>query len=188
MNLGDIGSAIGGVLSGGLTGLLGVGIQGILTYKTKQLDVQMQAAKFANDVEMKKADALIMEQEWKARTQIANVDAVSKENVADSQAFAISLNNEPQRFSDSSKVTATQEWLLVFLDLIRGLVRPMLTLYLCAITTFVYLEARSLIGSGIQPEQAISLLSKIVDTVLYLTVSCVLFWFGSRVKSRPPKL
>lgn len=188
MNLSDIGSAIGGVLSGGLTGIIGAGIQGVLALKTKQLDVQMQAAKLANAVAMKQADAAIMQQEWAARTKMAELTASSQEAVADTQAFQAAITSEPQRYSDSSKVTATQEWLLVFLDFVRGLVRPMLTLYLCAITTAIYLEARKLTGATIQPDQAVSLLSKIVDTVLYLTVSCTLFWFGSRQKARPPTL
>jgi hypothetical protein len=188
MNLSDVGNAIGGVLSGGLTGIIGAGIQGVLALKTKELDVQMQAAKLANDVAMKQADAAIMEQEWRARTQIAQVTAQGQEAAEDSKAFSAALTSEPQRYSDPSKVTTAQEWLMVFLDLIRGLVRPVLTIYLCAITTLIYLEAKSLIGAGIPQDQASALLSKIIDAVLYLTVSCVLFWFGTRQKSRPPKL
>jgi hypothetical protein len=189
MNLGDIGNALGGVLSGGLTGIIGVCVQRVSEYKSKQLDVQLNKDKYAHEVDMKKADAEIMAQEWAARSKIATTEAADHEAVADAQAFSTALTGEPQRYSDPSKVNVAQEWLLVILDTVRGLIRPVLTIYLCAITTVVYLQARELLGN--QPlgvDQASALLKTIIDTVLYLTVSCVLFWFGSRNKAKPPKV
>lgn len=188
MNLADIGNAIGGVVSGGLTGLLGIGVQRIFEYKSKQLDVQLNKDKYAHEVDMKKADAEIMAQEWAARTKIAATAAVAQENVADSQAFSAALTSEPQRYADPSKLNTAQEWIMVFLDFVRGMVRPSLTLYLCVITTIIYYQAHQLIGQGLNVDQAVGLVSRIIDTVLYLTTTCVLFWFGTRNKERAPKL
>lgn len=189
MSLADIGNALGGVLSGGLTGIIGVGVQRIFEYKSKQLDIQLQNQKFAHEVDMKKADAEIMAQEWAARTKIAATETAGASDVADSHAFAAALTSEPKIYADPSKITPAQEWLMVALDTIRGLIRPVLTIYLCAITTIVYLQARELMGN--QPlgiDQASAILKMIIDTILYLTVTCVLFWFGSRNKASPPKV
>jgi len=73
---------------------------------------------------------------------------------------------------------------MVVLDVFRGIIRPGLTLYLAVLTTIIYLQARSLMGAGMAPEQAAGLVSKIIDTVLYLCTTTVLFWFGSRAHDK----
>jgi len=186
MNIADI---VGGFLSGGATGLIGVAVQRVYEYKSKQLDIEMQAKQFDHEVAMRKADAEIMAQEWASRTKVAEVEASGKEAVADSQAFSVALTSEPQRYSDPSKVSQAQEWIFVFLDAIRGAIRPTLTIYLCAITTVIYFQAKDLLGNGapIKPDDAVDMVKLIVETVLYLTTTCVLFWFGTRNKQQPPK-
>ena len=103
------------------------------------------------------------------------------------QAFAASFN-EPVRYSEGVQATPTQAWLLLLLDLVRGLVRPGLTVYLCFVTTVVYLQARGLlVASPLTPEQAVGMVNQIIATVLYLTTTCVLWWFGTRSKQASPK-
>jgi len=190
MNLADIGNAIGGVVSGGLTGLIGIGVQRVFEYKSKQLDVQIQAQQQAHEVAMKEADAKIMAQEWAARTQVAQIQATAQVDAEDAKGFSAALTSEPQRYADATKLNSAQEWIMVFLDFVRGMVRPTLTLYLCVLTTLIYFQARQLIGStqGLTVEQAVGLVTYIVNTVLYLTVTAVTFWFGTRNKERAPKL
>lgn len=172
MNLADI---LGNVFSGGLTGLIGIGVQRYYEYKTKQLDLQAQNDKFSHEIDMKRQDLAIMAQEWAGRTSVASVEASDHANVADSQAFQTALTSEPSKFSDASKLTPEQEWVMVGLDLVRGLIRPTLTIYLCLLTTLLYFQTK-----GVPPDA--SVLKSIIDTILYLTTTCVLFWFGSRNK------
>lgn len=189
MSLADIAGAIGSVATGGLTGLIGGVAEKVYAYKAKQLDVQIQVQKFQHDLDMKKADAEIMNQEWRARTQVANIEAQDHAEVSANQAFSAALTAEPQRYSDSSKVTPAQEWLMVILDTVRGLIRPSLTIYLCLITTAIYIQSRELLGNNsLGVDQASALLNKIIDAVLYLTVLVVSFWFGSRSHAKPPKV
>lgn len=178
MNLiGDITSLFGG----GLTGIIGSVVSSVYAYKSKQLDIELQKEKYANEVELKKADAAIMAQEWTARTQIAATTAEAQMDSEASKAFAASLSSEPQRYAEGS-LTPRQTWLMVLLDFARGIIRPGLTLYLVVITTLIYFQARSLMGAGMSAEQAVDLLSLIVKTVLYLTSTTVLWWFGTRFK------
>jgi len=172
--------------SGGITGLVGTAIGSFFTYKSKQLDIELQKEKYANEIELKKADAAIMAQEWAARTQIAETTANAQVETEDAKGFTASLTSEPQRYAEGT-LTKTQNWLMVFLDFFRGIIRPSLTLYLSALTTLVYLQARSLINSGMSPEQAINLTSKIIDTVLYLTSTSILWYFGSRIHDKVRK-
>ena len=175
--LGLITSAFGG----GLTGLLGGVVDKVFTYKTKKLEIEQNRERFAHEVNMRKADAEIMAQEWAARTKVAEVEGAVKVDVADAVAFAASFN-EPERYAVN--VTEKQNWLMVGLDVARGIVRPGLTLYLCVLTTLLYLKAHKLVPSEIPTDQALGMVTEIQNTIMYLTTTCILWWFGTRNKAK----
>lgn len=181
-------SLISSIFSGGLTGLLGVAFQRFFDFlKVKQ---ELQAKKMDQDHELalRKQDAEIMAQEWAARTKVAEVEAAGREAVAAEEAFAKSFAMEPKQYSSKVQVGPVTGFMLVLLDFLRGIVRPGLTIYLCAITTMVYLEARAVLA-GIEvlsADQAIEIHTLIVSTILYLTTTCVLWWFGTRNRQKAP--
>ena len=184
-----IGTIFGSVFSGGATGLIGVGLQRYADYKNKQLDIQLAKQKFDEDLALKQVDMQMMEKEWAGRVQVAQTEAEAAAEVAASKAFEASLTSEPKRYSEGVQVGAFWGGLLVLLDLFRGLVRPALTVYLCAISTLIYLQARELVGKeNLSPDQALQIENLIVGTILYLTTTCVLWWFGTRNKQQVPKL
>lgn len=181
-----LGTVFSSIVAGGMTGILGVVVQRFFDMKNKTLDMQLIEKKHAHEVQMKRVDAEIMDKEFANRTQVANIEATSREAVADAQAFASSFN-EPQRYSDSVKPSLGQAWLLVILDFIRGIVRPALTVYLCAVTTLIYLNAKATIDEYPMPhEDAVNLINTVVNTILYLCSTCVLWWFGTRNKQKAP--
>ena len=169
------------VVGGGATGILGVIAQRFADYKNRQLDIQLEEKKFAHEVELKKVDAEIMEKEWAARTKVAEVETAGASDVADSQAFAASYSLEPKRYS-SETMTAGQNWLMVILDFMRGIVRPALTIYLCLLVTLLYREAHDLMDTPLTGDQKYDLIVKIVYTVLYVWTTCTLWYFGTRNK------
>lgn len=171
------------VFTGGLTGVLGVGIQRVFEFKTKKLELEANRDLYDHQVRMKQADAAIMAQEWAARSKIAEAESATAMDVADSAAFAKSFSMEPQRYSEGH-FSRGQNWLMVFLDVFRGVVRPALTVYLCVLTTLIYLKCQTMLDDqAILPDQALDLTKTLVETILYLTTTCILFWFGSRNKS-----
>ncbi len=181
----DLLGGIASVLSGGVTGLIGSVTQRIFEYKTKQLEIDLQKQKFANEIELRKVDAQVMAQEWASRTQVAQVEATAQVDSEDAKAFSVALTSEPQRYS-TGPLSEKQNWLMVLLDFIRGVIRPGLTIYLCAITTAIYIRsARLLHGDVILPQMAYELVTQIINTILYLTTTCVLFWFGTRNPGKP---
>ena len=176
----DIFSGIASIFGGGLTGLIGSVTSKIYEFKTKKLEIELQKDKYANEIALKKVDAEIMAQEWAARTKVAEVEAEAKVDIEDSKAFNTALTSEPQRYAQGD-LTHTQNWLMIILDLFRGIIRPSLTVYLCAITTVIYIKANHILNSNlVLPSMAYDLVTQIVNTILYLTTSCVLFWFGTR--------
>ncbi len=168
---------VGSVLGGGVTGLLGAVVTKFTEYKTAKLNAE-------HEIAMKQADAQIMAQEWAARTKVAEIEGQAKVDAVDAQSFGESYKLEPTRYSDPAVLDKRQEWLMVLLDFMRGAIRPSLTVYLCVLTTMIYWQAHKLLGTNISQEQAVSLLNQIVNTVLYLTVTVVCWWFGVRTKTK----
>lgn len=174
----DILSVVTSILGGGVTGLAGTVIQNVYSYKAKKLDIELEKARHANELEQRRLDAEVMKQEWAARTQIAEVTAQGEVDKADAEAFAKSYDLEPERYSNPTTLTHAQNWFMVLLDSLRAVVRPAMTIYLCVLTSFIYFQTRGLITSN--PGDSFALLEKLVETILFLFVSVTLWWFGSR--------
>ncbi len=68
----------------------------------------------------------------------------------------------------------------MILDFIRGSIRPGLTIYLCVLTTLIYVQTRTLIGTAMPPDQAAAIVKEIISTVLYLCSTTVCWWFAIR--------
>lgn len=153
---------ISDIIFGGLTGLIGGIAQKVADYKTKKLELELLQKKTEAEIQLRKVDAEIMAQEWAQRTKIAEIETASED-------FKASFN-EPELYSANVKPTSKQGWLLVVVDFLRGFVRPFLTLYLCAVTTVMYLNTD---GGTINAQG-------VVDTILYLTTTACCWWFGSR--------
>lgn len=187
--LGVVGGAFTSIISGGLTGIFGVAVQRYADFKNKELDLKKDAQQQAHEIDMRKVDAEISAQEWASRTKVAEVEAAGMEAKADSEAFGESFKMEPVRYSDGVKPSVGQAWLFSILDFVRGCVRPLLTIYLCVVTTVIYWHAKALLsGTTVSAGEALDLVKLIVGTVLYLTTTCVLWWFGTRNKAQPPKI
>jgi hypothetical protein len=178
----------GSIFSGGATGLIGVIIQRWADYKNRQLDIQLERERRETEIAKRKADAEIMAQEWAGRTKVAQEEGLTAREVAESNAFAQSLFKEPERYS-SGKFTTAQQWILVLLDALRGSVRPLLTIYLCALTTYVWIQVRELVGSeSLDVAAALEVWKMVVQNILYLTTTVTLWWFGTRNKGPQPKI
>lgn len=185
-----LGTIFTSIISGGATGIFGVAIQRFFDLKKIDRDIQIESLRMNHEINLRKVDMEIMEKESAARVRVAEVEAEGREAVADAQTFAASFV-EPRAYSADVGVTKNQGWTLIALDFIRGLVRPGLTVYLCIITTLVYFQAYHLLereGVLMDVSRAMALIELVVGTILYLTTTCVLWWFGTRNKQKPPNI
>ena len=188
-----IGTLVSSILAGGATGLLGVIAQRWADYKNKQLDLALEKQRGELELAKRDKDAVIMEKEWAGRTRVADVESNAKMDTAESQAFAASFQHDKATYSVGALDKLRGWWgqllrfLLGLVDVIRGVVRPGLTIYLCVITTLMYADAHRLVGGGLTATEALDLVKMIVATVLYLTTTCVLWWFGTRNRQAAPK-
>lgn len=171
------------VASGGATGIIGAGIQTFAAYKTKQLEIQQEKDKQAHEVAMVQANAAVMAQEWAAKAQVATIEGEAKVEAEDAKAFAASMTGEPKQYAAGLVASPAQAWLMFSLDFLRGAVRPVMTFYLCVLTTVVVYQAHAVLqdkGFGLTVDQALATYTRAIDTVLYLSTTVTLWWFGTR--------
>lgn len=180
------------IVSGGATGLLGVVFQRFFDWLNVKANLQRDKLKYDHEANMKDKDAAIMAQEWAGRLKVSQTEADAAKDVASSQAFAQSLFKEPERYAVGE---APKNWMgtlgwfgLACTDILRGIVRPALTLYLCVLVTGIWYEAQALINKeDLDPSQALGIVTLLVDTILYVWTTCTLWWFGTRNAQQPPK-
>lgn len=191
-----LGSVLSSVFAGGATGLLGVGFKLYGDYKNKQLDLQREQQAQEFELRKREADAKLLEKEWEGRARVATAEGEAQASVAASNAFAASYKFDNERYTDARMLDKLHPWvrwlcvlMLFALDWIRGATRPGLAIYLAILTTMVFFEARSILdGNIVKPEVAQQLVLMIVQTILYLFVTCVTWYYGVRNLQQPPKL
>lgn len=181
------------VMSGGLTGLVGSLI-------TDVTDHFKQKAKQKNDVELKRLDIDLLKAETDASIQIAEterqmleLESKAKVDLAEVNAFVEAQKSDADVLASVSRAKKSSI-LLNIAAFTRTMIRPFLTVYLCVLSTFLYLDAKELIDARNESlttaqliqgsAQAYEVYSAVSDQVLYLTSASVLFWFGQRKKKK----
>ncbi len=145
------------LLSGGATGLAGTLLSGMLTFMEKR-------SARAHELEKLDRELAIMDREAENAARLAVIEAESKEMEAEWQALQQSYRQEATRLSSGES-----PW-LVLVDVVRGLMRPVLTLGLVGMVAWIY--------AGMHGGETYA--EVVVGTVLYLATAAVLWWFGSR--------
>lgn len=155
---------------GGIIGLAGGIASKWLEYKTigQKLAFEKQMALIRTkelEMEMKQALALADKQ-----MEIAQVEGEIQKDVAEMAAF-----------TESQK--AGQKVYGGWVDQVRGLMRPVITVYLLAISSFLTVLIWGTLGGleAFPPEKLQDLFVYLVNASVFLTVTAVLWWFGSRV-------
>lgn len=184
-----LGTIFGSIFGGGATGLLGVGLQRFFDYKNRQLDLQLERERRETEIAKRKADVEVMQAEYAGKLKVAQEEGATAREVAESNAFAQSLLREPERYSNAASLSPGQQWIMVLLDTLRGSVRPLLTIYLCALTTYVWIQVKgALDDQELTSSAALEVWRMVVGQILYLTTTVVLWWFGTRNKSPQPRI
>jgi hypothetical protein len=186
---------------GGVTGIVGNVISGIFKYKNTKLELESIKIKNTHDLAMIDAETKAMIEEAKANIKITQAQVEGAVEIEDSKAFM-----EAQRQGNKtllgnkwidSLLNVKGKWgrliaipvasiisiLFGLVDFLRGLIRPVLTIYLCGVTTWVTWMAWEIMqahGIGMTAVQATVIFNDVTSIVTYLTVSCVTWWFGDR--------
>lgn len=180
-----LGTLVTGVLSGGATGLIGVLIQRYFDLQHKKQEIEQVKLQLANNIELAKMETerTVRVSEIQLEGTIAQADAsIMTASFAHDQANYL----DPQAQRRRGFVGNVVVFMMAVVDFFRGILRPGMTAYLCALVTMMFFWARDLAashGHHMTAEQAFSLVLQIVATILYCWTTATLWWFGTR----PPK-
>lgn len=178
-------------LAGGAgTGLLGAVFSQMSDYfKQRQLH--------AHQLKMRELDLREMDAEHKYRIRDREIEGAAREAEAETQALVASHASDRATYlsvlgalrSDAAEIVAAVAMSCV--DLLRGVVRPALTIYLIWQVEQVRAEVRAVLdGVGLQAfdaGQALDLYAQVVLTILYLAATALFWWFGTRNKLKAPR-
>lgn len=181
------------IILGGITGLFGNIITAWSNFKTQKLKNEHDEAMYQFKIQElgAKTDAAI---------KITEAKIAGAVELADSEAFKVAQQEgNKQSFADSwiDKLFSVEGWLsylatpvavilamlLGCVDVLKGIMRPGLTLYLTGITTWLTWTAYGIlqqVGASMSSQQALDIYEQVTSIVIYLTVSCVTWWFGDR--------
>lgn len=180
----------GSIGLGAITGLVGPIVTGITNYK-------MLKEKNKHEVLVLEAESKAMIAETNAMIKREEIKTAGEIEVADAEAFTASIKEAGKPLFQESYMLKLMGgnifaqiigviicFLFGIIDFLKGLARPAITYYLIGMSTWVTILAHQIlttIGKGaITVEWASGLFEQVVLTIIYLTVSCVGWWFGDR--------
>ena len=158
------------ILTGGATGLIGTGLSFITQYfQAKQ--------RHAQELELRRLDNELAQTEAAGAARVAELQLESDQAQAELSAFQESYREAARRWS-----VPGNGFLMKFVDFMRGMTRPALTWGFVALTAIIYFG----LGDADAVVDGVAVKARIIDTVLYLTTTCVLWWFGARQLAKGP--
>ena len=178
------------IIGGGLTGLIGNALTSFTSYK-------MQKLKNDHDAKMAELDMQTIRLEAEMQVKITAAETGGKIELADMDALKTSLKDTQKPLFQESymeKLTkspwtawigAILSFLFGMVDFLKHIARPALTYYLMGVSTWITIVAWQTLETttGTTPlttAEAYGLFDKIITIMVYLTVSCVSWWFADR--------
>lgn len=157
----DIGAILTGGTAGGLFGIFGQIANRWMTYKETKEKGKQDLERFKHEIELQK--------EARVTAHEANEDAMSlNKEVTESDLARTVVTGSYAGLTESIKADAalkSYKWV----DAIKGLMRPGLTLGLTSITCVAYFVSNDHDYQGMT-----------LATIASLTATCVVWWFGDR--------
>ncbi|MDB2409409.1 hypothetical protein N9W57_02155 [Pseudomonadales bacterium] len=160
--------------AGGIIGVLG----SWLTKREERKNIQLQFERDIKLAEIRKEEAKIeAEHELAiANKQIERAEVEGSIAVGQAEVEAFTEGLKEQRKTYGIKAV----------DGIRGLMRPLITIYLLVIATLLTLKINQLVGGldSIEMSHLKDIYDSVIDQMLFLTATAVTWWFGSRPSSQ----
>jgi hypothetical protein len=149
-----------------------------LTKRDERLTLQL---KLSQELKIAEFEAREAENEFK-RTQLQHELEVKK---IETEAEIAAEIQAGQAFKQSLKgqLLSSGNWLV---DSIRGLMRPVITSYMLIIMSYIAYNISVMAGGfdALPLGVILDLYQDIINQIMFLTVTCVTWWFGSRPSSQ----
>ena len=188
------------IILGGVTGLIGNAFTTFFKYKNAKLD-------YAHREKMVDLETQAMIKESEMQIQVTKARIEGEVELANAAAFDTSQQHgNKQLFADKwiDMIIANRDrkwtgWFFglmgtliaggfALVDWLNGMMRPTLTLYLVAGSSYItYLAWQIMQTAGLATltaAQAMDIFQQVTSTMIYLAVSAVTWWFGDRTMSK----
>jgi hypothetical protein len=163
--------------STGAGGIIGV-VGSWLTKREERKNIQLQFERDVKLAEIRKDEAKI-----EADHELALADKqIERAQVEGSVAID---QAEVEAFSEGLK-EQSKTYGIKAVDGIRGLMRPVITVYLLVIATLLTLKINQLVGGldSLEMSELKGIYDNVINQMLFLTATAVTWWFGSRPSSQ----
>tara|TARA_R110000822_G_scaffold154105_5_gene293597 strand:- start:818 stop:1369 length:552 start_codon:yes stop_codon:yes gene_type:complete len=167
-------SLVGSSFGGGLLGVFGTFIKSKSEYKNKKLDYDHSIAMHKADMESMKLEAQLKVDEIQlqneGRLALANVEMERAQDVNDANIRQASYTNDKASYGN------------LFIDGVRGLMRPMITTYLLILMTYISYQINTIVGgvAGLPVAKIWALYHELIIAIVFLTTTTITWWFGTR--------
>lgn len=164
---------VGVASSGGLgaiVGLIGGSISRYQQYKMRKIEIQAEVSMRKMDIEESKLE------------RQHDLDMADKQiEIAETEADIAYDQQDLTNLGESIKL-ATQNTGIFFVDAIRGLMRPLITIFLMGLLTWLLYQIWGEIGGldALSPDRLIAIFEHMVHQITFLGVTAVAWWFASR--------
>jgi hypothetical protein len=157
---------------GAIIGLLG-------SWLTKRQEAKTLALQYQHENDMAKQRLV------EAAAEYAHEIALKKEQIEQVQVEGAIQIDSKAMDAFTASIQNDKPSGIKFVDAIRGLMRPAITLYLLAVTTALTLSIHKIVGGleSFDPKELFSLYQQIVLEIIFLCSTAVCWWFGSRPSS-----
>ncbi|MFB1001959.1 MAG: hypothetical protein QMC22_05410 [Pseudomonadales bacterium] len=163
--------------STGAGGIIGV-VGSWLTKREERKNTQLQFERDVKMAEIRKDEAkieadheLALADKQIERAQVEGSVAIDQ---AEIEAFTEGLKEQSKTYGIKA------------VDGIRGLMRPLITVYLLVIATLLTLKINQLVGGldSLEMSELKGIYDNVINQMLFLTATAVTWWFGSRPSSQ----
>tara|TARA_R110002096_G_scaffold174100_1_gene349821 strand:+ start:695 stop:1219 length:525 start_codon:yes stop_codon:yes gene_type:complete len=164
---------IGIASSSGLGAIVGL----VGSYMAKREQRKLDEMNNVHDVRMAKID---MERD---AAESAQALQMADKQIEQSQAEAeIASEVSAGEAFTASQLMANQASGVTWVDGLRSLMRPLITIYLLVIVTYITANLHTSLGGldALAQADLFKLYTHIINQTVFLTVTAVLWWFGSR--------
>lgn len=167
--MGFLTGLLGSTGFGAILGLAGGIVNRILDIKAKKVD-------HAHELALLQAQTEQLKMEWESRAQVASIEGAAKVEAAGYDAMAASYG--------ADKATYGIKWV----DALRGIVRPVLTLAFLVIA--VWINAKILASLYAETVELGAIVPQVIDWMLFEASVVIGWWFATRpgrsqVQNRP---
>lgn len=181
--------------TGGVSAILGGVFGGVLSWfkgwQEDRHEAKMVELKMQDKALDRQHELACMDREAESAERLALIRSEGEQSVAELSALEQAIKAEARGATWSKAALGNLQgfwaglvaFLLAMVDVVRGLTRPVITAYLVGLVTVMFVQLMTKV-TGIDSNQAFTLVLRIVDMVLFLTCTAVGFWFGSRGTSR----